>query len=333
MVTPAEFGSSAGFGLSRSRLNLLLGKMQSQNGNGRCSGDQTPPLDTNQEFAPRQKGSFMSINTKPIAVTTDLSAGSDRAVERAILLANLWNVRLKLVHAIEPGSKLDGDATRAEAAVRSVLPDSATGVDILLPRGSAENAIIDAAKESGCGLIITGAAHLNSLGDHFTGTTVDKIVRHSADPVLVVKQPVHGHYKTALVASDFSGCSREALLTAAAVFPDIDIHLFHAYHVPYEGWLKSDVSREDIKIIAQREMDEFLNDPAIPDMVRKRISPHLGCGEIATALGEAVDAVGADLVVVGTHGRSGFKYAIIGSVAEELLSFVTPDTLMVRERT
>ena len=39
-----------------------------------------------------------------------------------------------------------------------------------------------------------------------------------------------------------------------------------------------------------------------------------------------------DLVVIGTHGRTGLIQATIGSMAESLLECVQADTLMVREK-
>lgn len=74
-----------------------------------------------------------------------------------------------------------------------------------------------------------------------------------------------------------------------------------------------------------------MQDPAIPGDARARISARLGYGAPPTVLLDNADEVGADLIAIGTHGRSGFMPAVIGSMAEILLSCGHRDTLMVRE--
>lgn len=273
----------------------------------------------------------MTSNGKPILVATDLSARSDRAIDRATLLARQWGVRLIVLHALEPESRLEAKPELAEQAIRAALPDPQADVDIVPAIGPAPTMIALAAAQTGCGLIVTGVARFNHVGDYFIGTAVDHVVRHATAPVLVVKQRPHAPYTSILVATDYSSCSLQALLTAAALFPDAALHLVHAYHVPYEAWLRSEEVKQEVTREAQAELDAFVADPAIPDTVRARISARLGYGESHTVVWDAADDVGANLVVFGTHGRSGFIPAVIGSMAESLLRCVPHDTLMVRE--
>lgn len=273
----------------------------------------------------------MTSNGKPILVATDLSARSDRAIDRATLLARQWGVRLIVLHALEPGSQLEARPELAGQAIRAALPDPQANVSIVPAIGPAPTVIVEAAASAGCGLIVTGVARFNHVGDYFIGTAVDHVVRHATAPVLVVKQRPHEPYTSILVATDYSSCSLEALLTAARLFPDAALHLIHSYHVPYEGWLPSDEVKQEVTREAQAELDAFVADPAIPDTVRARISARLGYGESHTVVWNAADEVGANLVVFGTHGRSGFIPAVIGSMAESLLRCVPHDTLMVRE--
>ena len=211
----------------------------------------------------------MTTHGKPVLVATDLSARTDRAVDRATQLTREWGVRLMVLHAIEPESRLDARPDLVNQAMREVLPDPEADVDILPALGPAPTVIVDAAKSADCGLIVTGVARFNHVGDYFIGTAVDHVVRHATVPVLVVKRRPHDAYRTILVATDYSSCSRLALITAAQLFPDAAIHLVHAYHVPYEAWLRSDEVREDVTREAQGELDAFVMDPAIPADVRE----------------------------------------------------------------
>ena len=136
----------------------------------------------------------MTTNGKPILVATDLSARSDRAIDRATFLAQQWGVRLFVLHALEPGSRLEAKPELAEQAIRAALPDPEADVGIVPAIGPAPTVIVEAAASAGCGLIVTGVARFNHVSDFLIGTAVDHVIRHATAPVLVVKQRPHGPY-------------------------------------------------------------------------------------------------------------------------------------------
>ena len=53
---------------------------------------------------------------------------------------------------------------------------------------------------------------------------------------------------------------------------------------------------------------------------------------IATAIVEEAAAWGADLIVIGTHGRRGFEHLVLGSVAEGVVRRATVPVLLIRSR-
>lgn len=53
-------------------------------------------------------------------------------------------------------------------------------------------------------------------------------------------------------------------------------------------------------------------------------------GDVATALAAAAADAGADLIILGTHGRSGFRRFLLGSVAESVSRLAACPTLLVR---
>jgi nucleotide-binding universal stress UspA family protein len=55
------------------------------------------------------------------------------------------------------------------------------------------------------------------------------------------------------------------------------------------------------------------------------------CEDVASALVRCAQRRGADLVVMGTHGRRGLRRMVIGSVAERFVRFATCPVLLIRE--
>jgi nucleotide-binding universal stress UspA family protein len=271
-------------------------------------------------------------NQKAVLLATDLTARCDRALERATALAREWDGKVTLLHIVS-GTKQSASLGDAEIAdrIRADIGETSAEVEILIGRGSVPETIARMAASRSSDIIVTGVGRYNGLGDFLLGTAVDHIVRHAEAPVLVVKQRVRGPYRNLLVATDLSPCSVAALRAAARLFPEATLHLVHAYHVPYEAWLNSDQVSDEVRSEAERQLHDFLWSPAFDEQLRLRVNVRLGYGELATVVAEEIERVQADLVVLGTHGRSGFAHATIGSNAESLLSWLPRDVLMVRE--
>lgn len=78
---------------------------------------------------------------------------------------------------------------------------------------------------------------------------------------------------------------------------------------------------------AEREMKEFLATISLPDSVVHQ--EHLLSGEPARTLLKHLETEPHDLLVVGTHGRSGFAHFLLGSVAERLVRYSPVPVLTV----
>ena len=142
-------------------------------------------------------------------------------------------------------------------------------------------------------------------------------------------------WKRILCPIDFSDASRAALETAAdlASRHGATLTLFHAYPVP--GYTFPDGSfgastrmLDELAEQARGHLDEW-----------KGIAAGFGLQgvEAATAVGEPAYEIvsyakekAVDLVVVGTHGRTGLTHALMGSVAERVVRKAPCPVLTVR---
>ena len=265
-----------------------------------------------------------------IVVATDFSARADRAVDRALMLGKELGRDVELVHAIEyaPGNKLDTAAL--DERMRAVLPETDVPVTFSYPEGSVPAAIAGHAEDVDAAMIVLGVARFNSVGDYFLGTAVDRVIRGTSKPVVVVKKRPHRGYGKILVATDFSDPSREAIDWVASVFPDAELHLLHAFYVPFEAWNKAQYVADEIEEEARKKLSDLREE--LPEEVRSRTSIHLVRGSLCSAVNEVSRREGIDLVAVGSQGETGFRHATIGSQASSVLENAEVDTLLIGPR-
>ncbi len=271
--------------------------------------------------------------SKPILLATDMTARCDRAFDRALTLAKIWGTRLIVVHVLDPKQAKKKALVPKEARVQleEELPETDVDVQFIIEMGNIGELVIETARRERCGLIVTGVAHYDGFSDIFLGSPVDYIVRHADIPVLIIKRKPVKPYSSILIATDFSDCSMTALNTAAELFPEVPLHLVHAYNVPYSGWLKSDQVATDIGSEEAKSMERFLAQTTIDNATFKRLEASNEKGELGVVLFNKIKEVKSDLVVLGTHGKSGFMRASMGNNARVLLGWLKQDVMMVRD--
>jgi nucleotide-binding universal stress UspA family protein len=128
------------------------------------------------------------------------------------------------------------------------------------------------------------------------------------------------HFKKILVPVDFSEHSTAALEAAvklASVF-DSKIHLLHCYQIqpggisPYGIAIPSNYF-DEIRDAASQKLAEW-QEKHIPAGISADAS--IMSRDPSEAIQMTAKKIGADLIVMGTRGLSGFKHVMLGSVAE-----------------
>jgi nucleotide-binding universal stress UspA family protein len=135
---------------------------------------------------------------------------------------------------------------------------------------------------------------------------------------------------------DFSDASRAAMELAADLARRFgaELLLLHAYPIP--GYTFPDGS-----VVASPRMMQDLADQAVRHLEEwradgeklvgaARVSGETAIGEPATEIVAAAKRRGADLVVMGTHGRTGLEHALMGSIAERVVRRAHCPVLTVR---
>ncbi|HEV7279734.1 MAG TPA: universal stress protein [Pirellulaceae bacterium] len=122
------------------------------------------------------------------------------------------------------------------------------------------------------------------------------------------------NFKKILCPTDFSDYSRAALEMAAALAreSDAELILLHAADTPM-SYAADDVEMEEDK--ALQEIQKRLDQVAIavaPSRVRRLLAE----GDPGAAIVDVARDESADLIVISTHGRSGWSRLLMGSTAE-----------------
>jgi nucleotide-binding universal stress UspA family protein len=140
-------------------------------------------------------------------------------------------------------------------------------------------------------------------------------------------------FKRILAATDFSEASGRALELAVAMAREsgAELHVVHACEIPasYGEFATSIDLVTPYTEVAEKRLGELIR--SLRDVIPGTRSI-LREGAAWEQILAAADEVGADLIVVGTHGRRGAVHAILGSVAERVARLSEIPVLIVRSR-
>jgi nucleotide-binding universal stress UspA family protein len=139
-----------------------------------------------------------------------------------------------------------------------------------------------------------------------------------------------------LVPTDFTETSDHAVDWALGVAAKVGgkVTLMHAYELPIIGF-------PDGTIIATPTIASHIADGsrAALDATVKRIAARgvsvesvLKEGIIYEEINAVAEAIDADLIVIGTHGRKGLARALLGSVAENVIRTATRPVVTIRDK-
>jgi len=123
---------------------------------------------------------------------------------------------------------------------------------------------------------------------------------------------------TILHPTDFSAHSDYALGLACALARDYGAHLIalHVLSTPTVVYAEGVVppNPEELRAAAREQLNQ-LEAPHADVRVERRLEE----GDVITAILDVAEEIQADLIVMGTHGRTGLGRLLMGSVAEQVV--------------
>jgi universal stress protein E len=277
-----------------------------------------------------------------ILAATDFSTRSYRALRQAGLLARAGR-ELHIVHVVDddqPADLVGLEKREAERVIREQIASvpELKGVDAH-PRvigGYPSEGILQAARDAEADLIVMGAHRKQILLDIFVGTTIERVIRRGNVPVLMVNNEAQRSYERVVVPIDLSDASAKALSFAqsSGLIDDRGATLLHAFAALAKG--KMYVANADkvaidryVELEHQKALSELTAFLTANNLDGGRWTVRAEEGEPVDIISRAVSSLRADLLVMGTHGRSGLHKTLIGSVTEQALRTLSVDILAV----
>ncbi|MFT7134872.1 MAG: universal stress protein E [Akkermansiaceae bacterium] len=274
---------------------------------------------------------------------TDFSTRSELSLDRALKLTGGQADRIGVLHVIdrEVSETLVRGEQSAAPPIMDELLDARLASDaprpaMLIRKGDPFEEIVAAADDRDDDLIVMGAPRPRRFLESLRGTTLERVIRASTRPVLTVRSPADGPYRRVLIATDMSDTSAFAIETAhrLGLLAEARVTIVHALwpptpHMVSHSAMTIDLMQSQIaadKAATNEEMISFLDGLQLGSF-KPEIRVIEGTPQMAVR--DCVSELLPDLVVLGTRGRSGVLRFVLGSVAEDLLSWLPVDVLAV----
>ena len=255
----------------------------------------------------------------------DLSPESERAFEHARFLAESFQARLTLYHAVEfPDHAFVHWAfdrhrniwNEVEQSAREQLARKAgtlrVSYDVLVERsGSAQCSLLELIRRTQPDLTVMATHGREGVSRMLLGSVTESVFRHAFRPILCVREPEHGGalpYRKILVPTDLSLGSRLVFPIAARFASQfgaqvVALHVVRTgpsapREIPTESWLWKFVERDF---------------PGI------QVNAQLHHGPVWQRIVEAARLEDADVIVMSTRGHDSLGDRVMGSNTERVV--------------
>lgn len=267
-----------------------------------------------------------------ILLATDLEPKSDRALDRAVQLARLFDAELTALHVVDGAGSPYGclPLHHVEAELQRHILAVPGGAEI---RSQAVAVRGDAVEHRVAGyaglwlpdLLVVGVHQRDRVADLFLASTVERIAIADGTPMLIVRDKPLRPYLRALVPVDFSERSRASVDGVRMLMREGSIHLLHVVDLP--GIAGRSRSPLDTAQFAH-DFREVLDDPAGGPDREPEIETILLTGSPGRRIVDLARDGRYDLVALGSARRSGVSRALLGSTASDVIERLPCDVLI-----
>ena len=308
------------------------------------------PIGCRDSAGPKCDNGGMSNNVKRILVATSLGESGDHVVRAGRTIARFTGSELHLLHAYTISAVFYGSpmgmavhpypVENEQEQVMALLDDQLERLGIaaseiagrIVKAGAPHRLAASASQKIDADLVVVGASESHGALEPLVGSTADRVLRQSHAPVLVVRGELDLPPATVLAPIDLSDLCEESVRTGLAIVSDLSGDtrpelktIFVLSELERSG--SSQFTSEQIERFANEELER--RSAELHEASGWTAKPHLRTGTPRHEILAELEEHPADLVVLGTHGRSGFERLLLGSVAGDIVRQAKASVLVV----
>ncbi len=290
---------------------------------------------------------------KSILVGVDYSEQSKNALRAAARMANSRNLQMVCFHALDKEAltqikKMDVETEKgvlnfAHEKVAGFIRDViGTAHDIVTEvlLGNPFKLTLDQIEKHNAETLVLGSGGYSHEDGHHVGALASRCIRKAPVEVLLVRNYQDHPFDDIVACVDFSENSNRAVHRAAVLASQDQarLKLIHVYRPPVYtesemGWLGpafpitqeesiEDSLTERVSGFAKRIAEQY----ELKEVSGEVVTSH----SIHRGIWQALKDMEADLVVLGTRGRTGFKSLLLGTTAEGLINHTPCSALTIK---
>lgn len=265
---------------------------------------------------------------KKIIIPVDFSNHSEYALKIGAKLAKKHDAELLVLHMLEMSDIILSSTNAiqnqkaayflqlAEKKFQDFLEkDYLKGIKItpIIKHFKVFSEVNEVALKHYADLIVMGSHGANGLAEVFIGSNTERVVRSANIPVLVVKNDMSDvNFETVAFACDFSEEAITPYVNALGTFNNLGAKLYLVHvNLPNNKFMSSvEIEKKAVSFFVKADgnLDKmkdvhYVNDYTVEQGV-------LNCA----------DKIGADLIIVPTHGRRGLAHFFEGSIGEDVVN-------------
>ncbi len=279
---------------------------------------------------------------KKILVAFDGSESSKNALMQAFKLANDEECWITVVSVIPPyEGELELIGTRdimksirkpcedALSEAKKMANSERALIKTVCEEGEIYGKIVDLADAENCDVIVMGRRGLRRLERAFVGSVTARVIGHSQRDILVVPENTVIGWKTILLATDgskYSDAATDRAIDFAKSYGG-QLKTVSVVDVPAEFYAEAPKAVEDL---TRKAKDFVANVKKKAEASNINTSTFVGEGDAYKVITDLAKEEKADVIFMGSHGRTGIRRLLMGSVTEKVIGYASCPVLVVK---
>jgi nucleotide-binding universal stress UspA family protein len=279
---------------------------------------------------------------KKILVAFDGSESSKNALLQAFRLANAEECWITVASVIPPyegemelvGVKdikaaLKKPCDDAIAEAEKIAKAEKALIKTVCEEGEIYKKIVDLAEAENCDLIVMGRKGRHRIERALVGSVTARVIGHTRKDVLVIPDKTAIGWKTILLATDgsiYSKAATDKAIDSAKAYGG-KLKVVSGVDVPTEFYAEAPDAVEDL---TKKAEGFVVNVKEKAETAGIATATYIREGEAYKVIADLARNEKADVIFMGSHGRTGLKKLLMGSVAERVIGHAPCPVLVVK---